>query len=80
MLIQDNRDHLNKSHYLVIMTLVLIIFSGCSSKVLYESIQPKYNENECRNLPPHEYEACINENEKSYKEYIKEREDIINQK
>jgi hypothetical protein len=58
-------------------TLVLTSIFGCSSKELYESIQPKYDENECRNLPPHQYDKCIKTEEKSYKEYQKEREDII---
>ena len=60
--------------------LVLLSFSGCSSKELYESIQPKYDENECRKLPPHQYEACIKRDAKSYEEYKKEREEIINKK
>jgi hypothetical protein len=64
---------------IVLMTLILITFSGCSSKELYESIQPKHNENECRKLLPHQYEECMNQKGKTYKEYIKEREEVINQ-
>jgi len=64
---------------ITLITLVLITFTGCSNKELYESTQPKYNENECRKLQPHEYEKCINKKAKSYKEYKKEREEIIKQ-
>jgi hypothetical protein len=62
------------------ITLILIILSGCSSKELYQSIQPKHDESECRKLLPHQYDECINQKAKSYKEYIKEREEVINQK
>jgi hypothetical protein len=63
---------------IVLFTVVLISFTGCSSKELYESIQPKHNDNECRKLPPHEYDECIKHETKSYEEYKKEREEIIN--
>ncbi|WP_157829160.1 hypothetical protein [Colwellia sp. 75C3] len=62
-----------------LFTLVLISFSGCSNKELYESIQPKHNDNECRKLPAHEYDECIKHETKSYEEYKKEREEVINQ-
>lgn len=73
-----------KNLYMVVIkitfiTLVLITFTGCTNKELYESIQPKYNESECRKLPPHQYEKCINQKAKSYKEYKREREEVINQ-
>jgi len=62
------------------LALVCISFSGCSSKELYESTQPKYDENECRQLPPHQYEECINQEAKTFEEYKREREEIINKK
>ena len=65
---------------IVLMTVILITFTGCSSKELYQSIQPKHNESECRKLLPHLYEECINQKAKTYKEYIKERQEVINQK
>jgi len=40
----------------VFLTIVMSTFMGCSSKELYESIQPKHDENECRKLQPYEYE------------------------
>ena len=61
------------------LTFLLITFTGCSSKALYESIQPKYDENECRKLPPHQYDECIKHEAKSYEEYKKEKEQVINQ-
>jgi len=63
---------------ITIITLVLILLTACSSKELYESTQPKYDENECRKLQPHEYDKCINQKAKSYDEYKKEREEVIN--
>ena len=62
---------------IILFTIISLSFSGCSSKELYESIQPKYDENECRKLPPHQYEECIKTESKSYDEYKKDREDII---
>ena len=59
--------------------LIFLSFSGCSSKELYESTQPKYDENECRKLPPHQYEDCINQDAKTYEEYKREREKIIDE-
>ena len=64
----------------IFSALILISFSGCTNKELYESIQPKYDKNECRKLPPHQYEECIKTESKSYEDYQKEREDIINKK
>lgn len=65
---------------IIFSALIVFSFSGCSSKNLYDSIQPKYDENECRKLLPHQYEECIKTKAKSYKEYQKEREEIIKQK
>jgi hypothetical protein len=62
---------------IVSLTFILMMFVGCSSKELYESTQPKYSENECRNLPPYEYDDCINKEAKSFEEYKKERTEII---
>lgn len=62
----------------VFIPLVFITFSGCSSKELYESIQPKHDENECRKKPPYEYEECMKHKAKSYEEYKKDREEVIN--
>ena len=62
------------------LALVCLSFSGCSSKGLYESTQPKYDENECRKLPPHQYEECMNQEAKTYEEYKREREEIIDKK
>jgi len=60
------------------LVLITLSFSGCSSKELYESTQPKYDENECRKLPPHQYDECINQEAKTYEENTREREEIIN--
>jgi hypothetical protein len=63
----------------VSILFVLISLSGCSSKAFYESTQPKYDENECRKLPPNQYDKCIKQEAKPYEEYKKEREEVINQ-
>ena len=72
----------NQSSFLkfVFILLVSLSFSGCSSKELYESTQPKYNENECRKLPPHQYEECINQESQTYEEYKRARQEIIDKK
>jgi hypothetical protein len=63
-----------------LLALVWLSLIGCSSKELYESTQPKYDENECRKLPPYQYDECINQEAKTYEEYKKEREEIIDKK
>jgi hypothetical protein len=65
---------------LLISSFICVSLLGCTKKELYESIQPKYDEAECRKLPQYEYEECINTQAKSYEDYRKEREDIINDK
>ncbi len=73
----------NRSTFVIKTIFIVLIstsFLGCSSKELYESVQPKYDENECRQLPPHQYEECIKTEKKSYKEYQIERKDIIDEK
>ena len=51
--------------------------ASCTKKELYETIQPKYDEAECRRLPPEQYEECIKRDAKSYEQYQKERQEVI---
>ncbi len=73
-----------KNHSLGFINIAFIILllttvSGCSNKELYQSMQPKHDVHECRNLPPHQYDECMKHETKSYEEYKKEREEVINQ-
>jgi len=59
----------------LILSIFLIIV-GCSSTTAYESIQAG-NRSECSTRPPPQYDECINNANKSYDEYERERKEVI---
>jgi hypothetical protein len=67
---------MNNKYFALLISSTLLI-TGCTGKQLYNSMQPKYNEAECRKLPDREYKECINKKNMSYEEYEKERQKII---
>ena len=58
--------------------LIFLIIAGCSSRVAYEGIQAS-NRSECSKLPPSQYDKCMNNANKSYDEYERERKEAIAQ-
>ncbi len=69
-----------KQYLVLLSALALLVITGCSSKQMYEAFQPKYNEAECRKEHEVDYEKCMKQQAKSYEEYEKERQSIINKK
>lgn len=59
----------------ILMLLVILSMAGCSNRAIYENIQLN-NRNECAKLPPPEYEKCMEDVNKSYDEYEKERQEL----
>ena len=59
-----------------LILLIFFIIAGCSSRVAYESIQAG-NRSECSKLPPSQYDECMNNANKSYDEYERERKEAI---
>ena len=56
--------------------LIFLIVAGCSSRGAYEGIQAG-NRNRCTELPPSQYDECINDANKPYYEYERERKEVI---
>jgi hypothetical protein len=56
--------------------LIFLIIAGCSSRGAYEGIQAS-NRSECSTLPPSQYDECMNNGNKSYDEYERERKEAI---
>ena len=63
--------------YFALLILSILVLTGCTSKQLYNSTQPKYTEAECRKLPETQYKECINKKSMSYEQYEKERQEVI---
>ena len=57
----------------VVVLLVGCAIFGCTNRGMYESIQMS-QKRECDPLPPAEYERCIEQYEKDYDEYQRDRE------
>ena len=57
----------------VLFVCVLFTISGCSSKAVYDNIQ-RDNRQQCMDVPPPQYEECLERSSKSYEEYERERE------
>lgn len=60
----------------ILIVLSLVLIAGCSNEVIYDSIQAN-NRQECIKLPPSQYDECMGEANKSYKEYEQEREEVL---
>lgn len=58
----------------VLLAFALVV--GCSNRAVYDNIQLNQR-NDCFKLPPSQREDCLDSIDKSYEEYRKEREDII---
>ena len=65
----------NKTVHKILMVCVVFSIAGCSNKAVYDNIQHN-NRQECRSVPPAQYEECIERSNKSYDEYQREREAI----
>ena len=61
-----------------VFTLVAVSISACSHQSYYDGLQER-ERIMCRQVPPSEYQDCIKQQEKSYSEYEKQREDAIKQ-
>ena len=59
------------------IVIVSLLFFGCSNKSIYNNVQLN-NRQSCQKLPPSQYDECIKQTEKSYDEYERERNEILN--
>lgn len=58
------------------LLLVCILLAGCSSKAVYDNVQ-RNNRQECVNVPPAQYEECIQRSSQSYEEYKRDRAEVL---
>ena len=57
--------------------LLSLALSACSHQALYETAQRTHQE-KCRRLPPAEFDRCMAEFDQSFKDYNKERQEVLN--
>ncbi len=62
-------------HKLLIMAAIFAI-AGCSNKAMYDNIQLN-NRNECKEVPPSQYEECMERANQSYEEYERARKVVV---
>lgn len=60
----------------ILMACIVLSVAGCSNKAVYDNIQHN-NRQACHTVPPAQYEACIERSNKSYEEYRREREAVV---
>ena len=56
--------------------LVLLVLAGCSNRGVYGGIQTS-NRIECLELPPSQYDECMEDANRSYDEYERERKEAL---
>ena len=57
---------------------IFLIITGCSTRGAYDGIQAS-NRFECSKLPPSQYDECMDNANKSYDKYERERKEEIDQ-
>ena len=61
---------------ILIMALIAAWLAGCSARGSYESIQSS-KRYDCAKLPASQYDACMEQANRSYDEYQRERQQVI---
>jgi hypothetical protein len=61
-----------------LVIVIFLIIAGCSSRGAYEGSQAS-NRFECLKLPSSQYDECMNNTNKSYNEYERERKEVTGQ-
>lgn len=60
----------------VFMSIIVMVLAGCSARAVYDNVQLN-NQQECARVPPSEYDACMEAASKTYDEYQREREELL---
>lgn len=71
----ENWDEIMKVKFLI---LIVLIIAGCTYRGAYEGIQTS-NRFECSKLPLSQYDECMENANKSYDEYERERKEALGQ-
>ncbi|MFE8072575.1 hypothetical protein QQM79_16060 [Marinobacteraceae bacterium S3BR75-40.1] len=59
-----------------LMIFFLFALGGCSNKAIYDNMQ-HHNRQACNEVPPSQYEDCVERANKSYDEYQRERRAVV---
>lgn len=65
-----------KTIKICLIPLIIIFLAACSNKAIYDNIQLN-NRKDCVKLPHSQYEKCMGKINMSYKEYEKERKEVL---
>lgn len=60
----------------VFMSIIVMALAGCSARAVYDNVQLN-NQQQCARVPPSEYDACMEAASKTYDEYQREREELL---
>lgn len=58
------------------LVLVILSTTGCSNKAIYDSLRANHR-NMCSKEPPSTYFECVENTKKSYREYERERRELL---
>lgn len=61
---------------ITVMSIVVMVLAGCSTRAVYDNIQLN-NQQQCARVPPSEYDDCMEAATKTYEEYQREREELL---
>lgn len=61
---------------MISVVLLLCAVAGCSNRMAFDTIQSS-NRYQCSELPPSQYEDCIDRVSKTFEEYENEREKVL---
>lgn len=57
---------------------VSLLIAACGNQAVYDNLQLN-SQRRCGQLPPSEYEACMEEANRTFEEYNRERDDALGQ-
>ena len=66
---------MNRKWDLIVLVASIVTF-GCGNRQLYDIVQTSQRM-KCQNLPPREYDACIEKTSATYDQYEKDRGEVI---
>lgn len=66
----------NTTHLVVYLIIFFSSLSACSNRQLYHSAQTS-RLNECNNLIGYQRDKCLEQSSKSYEQYQREREEVL---
>ena len=60
----------------VSLVFLLCLTSACTNKAIYQSIQQNA-QLKCQNVPPQDYQKCMDQHAQSYESYKRSRDEIL---